>query len=74
MAQTEHCRTLLAWRKPAHFVWGGADPVFTEPWGRAWAERMGATFDVIPEANHFLQNTHGAEAAEHIRRRIAEHR
>jgi haloalkane dehalogenase len=74
MTQTEHYRTLLAWPKPAHFVWGGADPVFTELSGRAWAELMGATFEVIPEANHFLQNTHGAEVAERILRRIAEDR
>ncbi len=72
IAQAAHYRTLLGWRKPAHFVWGGADPVFTEQWGRTWAARMGATFDVIPDANHFLQNTHGAEVVEHILRRIAE--
>ena len=55
-------------------MWVGADPVFTELSGRAWAEVMGATFDVIPEANHFLQNTHGAEVAGHILRRIGEER
>jgi len=71
-AQTAHYGTLLGWRKPVHFVWGGADDVFEESWGRAWSGRMGATFDLIPEAGHFLQNTHGAEVADHVLRRIAE--
>ena len=71
-AQTAHYRALLRWTKPAHFVWGCADGVFTEAWGRAWADRMGATFDAIPAASHFLQDTHGAEVAAHILRRISE--
>jgi hypothetical protein len=33
---------------------------------------MGATFDVLPEASHFLQNTHGAEVAQTVLRRIAD--
>jgi haloalkane dehalogenase len=71
-AQTHHYRTLLHWDKPAHFIWGCSDDVFTETWGRTWAERMGATFDPIAEAGHFLQNTHGVEVASHLLRRIAE--
>lgn len=71
-AQTMHYDALLGWNKPVHFVWGGADDVFTETWGRTWAERMGATFDLIPDANHFLQNTHGPLVADHILRRIAD--
>jgi haloalkane dehalogenase len=71
-AQAAHYRALLEWPKPAHFVWGGADQVFTEQWGRTWAGRMGATFDVLPEASHFLQNTHGAEVAQTVLRRIAD--
>jgi len=74
VAQAASYRALLEWSKPVHFVWGGADPVFTEQWGRTWADRMGASFDLVPDANHFLQNTHGPEVAEHILRRIAEER
>jgi pimeloyl-ACP methyl ester carboxylesterase len=62
-AQTNHYQSLLDWPKPVHFVWGGADPVFTVDQGRAWAEAMGASFDVLGDANHFLQNTHGEEVA-----------
>ena len=46
-AQTHHYETLLQWSKPAHFVWGCADDVFTEAWGREWAGRMRASFDGI---------------------------
>jgi haloalkane dehalogenase len=69
-AQTMHYGVLLGWDKPVHFVWGGLDDVFTEQWGRTWAERMNASFDVIPEAHHFLQNTHGPTIVEHVLRRI----
>ncbi len=69
-AQTLHYRILLGWDKPVHFVWGGADNVFTEAWGRTWAERMGADIDVIPDANHFLQNSHGPLVVEYILRRF----
>jgi haloalkane dehalogenase len=70
--QTRLYESLLAWPKPVHFVWGAADPVFTEDWGRTWATRMGATFDVLPTANHFLQNTHGEEVVRCLLRRIAQ--
>jgi haloalkane dehalogenase len=70
-AQTLHYRTLLAARIPSTFIWGGADDIFTEAWGRTWAEQMNATFDVIPEAGHFLQNTHGPEIVEIMLRRFA---
>ena len=63
-AQTAHFRALLEWDKPVHFVWGGSDGVFTSEWGRTWAAMMNATFDEIPEASHFLQDTHGAQIAE----------
>ena len=71
-AQNLHYRTLLNWDKPVHFIWGCADDVFTEAWGKAWASRMSASFDGIPEAGHFLQNTHGAEVANILLKRIAE--
>jgi len=65
-AQTHHYRTLLNWDKPVNFVWGGADDVFTEGWGRKWAGQMNASFDAIADAGHFLQNTHGPLVAQHI--------
>ncbi len=63
-AQGQRCwDAILGWRKPVHFVWGGADQVFTEAWGREWAAQMArATFSVV-NAGHFLQETHGAEVA-----------
>ncbi|KPF74491.1 hypothetical protein IP88_07910 [alpha proteobacterium AAP81b] len=55
---------LAGWTKPIHFVWGGADDVFTADWGRAWAARFPqASFDLLPDAGHFLQDTHGAAIA-----------
>lgn len=61
---------ILQWGKPVHFVWGTADDVFTEEWGRDWAAQYPqATFDTVP-AGHFLQETHGAEVAELLLRRI----
>jgi haloalkane dehalogenase len=71
-AQTMHYNALLGWDKPVHFVWGGQDDVFTEAWGRTWAERMGASFDLVPDAHHFLQNTHGPTIVDHVLRRIGE--
>lgn len=64
-AQARHFEALLAWTKPVHFIWGGRDDVFTEAWGRAWAARFPqASFDLLPEAGHFLQETHGDEIAD----------
>ena len=69
-AQTLHYRTLLQWSKPAHFIWGCADDIFTEAWGRTWAEQMNASFDPIPDASHFLQDSHGAQVVELLLKRI----
>lgn len=66
-----HCyKTLQSWDKPAHFIWGCADDVFTEAWGRQWATQMNASFNPIDDAGHFLQNTHGEEVANIILKRI----
>ncbi|HVN01914.1 MAG TPA: alpha/beta fold hydrolase [Caulobacteraceae bacterium] len=66
---------LSRWRKPVHFIWGGQDAVFTEAWGRKWASEFPqATFDLLPLARHFLQETHGREIAEIFLRRVAEER
>jgi haloalkane dehalogenase len=70
--QNAHYRALLAWQKPVHFIWGVEDDIFTEDWGRKWAKQMGASFDGIPGANHFLQNTHGSEVVDLLLSRIAE--
>ena len=63
-AQTLHFELLKQWDKPAHFVWGAADDIFVEEWGRKWAGLFRrSTFYSIPDAGHFLQNTHGEEIA-----------
>lgn len=60
-----HFEALKEWRKPIHFIWGGRDGVFTPEWGRAWATLYPqATFDLLPDAGHFPQETHGAEIAQ----------
>ena len=71
-AQQLHYKTLLTLALPVHFIWGCADNVFTENWGRTWSDRMQGTFDPIQTAGHFLQNTHGPEVVEHLLRRIRE--
>jgi len=66
-AQTLHFKLLRSWTKPIHFIWGGADDIFTESWGRQWASiYTQSTFHLIADAGHFLQNTHGNEIAERI--------
>jgi haloalkane dehalogenase len=72
-AEQERCFVALRdWQKPAHFLWGRRDDVFTEAWGRQWAEQFPrSTFDAL-EAGHFLQETHGPELVEVLLRRIAE--
>ena len=65
-AQTLHYNILLQWDKPVNFIWGCADDVFDETWGREWAQQMGATFDAITDAGHFLQESHGPEVAKLI--------
>ena len=69
--QARHFAALTSWSKPIHFIWGGADAVFTEAWGRQWAAQYAqATFDLLPAAGHFLQETHGAEIAEIVLARL----
>lgn len=71
-AQQRHFDTLSGWTKPIHFIWGGKDDVFTEAWGRAWAGRYPqATFDLLPDAGHFLQDTHGEAIADLFLERVA---
>lgn len=62
---------LERWDRPAHFVWGDADPIFPWTWGERWAARVpGATLDRIAGASHFLQEDAGADVAAVIRRRL----
>ncbi len=71
-AQARHYEALLKWGKPIHFIWGGKDAVFTEAWGRKWAGCFPqATFDLLPDAGHFLQETQGAKIAEIFISRVA---
>lgn len=66
-AQTLHFEQLKQWHKPAHFIWGGADDIFVEEWGRQWAASFAqSTFYSIEKAGHFLQNTHGEAIAQRI--------
>ena len=61
---------ILSWPGPVHFVWGTADLVFTEAWGREWAAKFPqATFDAV-NAGHFLQERHGSEVAALLLERI----
>ena len=71
-AQIYFFKQLLNWRKPVHFIWGAADDIFTENWGKKWSKLMAGTFESIPEAGHFLQNTHGPEIVEILLNRISE--
>jgi haloalkane dehalogenase len=67
-----HFEMLKGWTKPIHFIWGGVDRIFTPDWGRAWAALYpNATFDLIPDAGHFLQETHGAEIARRVLQQVA---
>ena len=60
-------KTLTGWAKPIHFIWGGMDRVFTAEWGRTWASLYPqATFDLLADAGHFPQETHGAEIARRV--------
>jgi haloalkane dehalogenase len=61
-AQASHFRGVNATALPVHFVWGGADDVFPTEWGRRWHELIPhSTWDDLPDASHFLQDTHGEE-------------
>ncbi len=70
--QARDFERLLGWTGPVHFIWGGGDDVFTEAWGRQWAANYPqATFDLLPDAGHFPQETHGAEIARLFLERVA---
>jgi haloalkane dehalogenase len=57
--QARYFEMLKSWTRPVLFIWGGRDDVFTEAWGRSWSALFPeASFDLIPDARHFLQETH----------------
>ncbi|MFP3948484.1 MAG: alpha/beta fold hydrolase [Longimicrobiales bacterium] len=63
-------RALGGWDKPAHVIFGAEDRIFTPEWGREFANHIpGATFDTVPGAGHFVQET-GAPLAELILEKI----
>ena len=70
VAQSLHYKNLMDWTqrpgKGCNFIWGGSDMAFPESQGRKWAAKMSAPFRVIPDAGHFLQNSHGQTVAEII--------
>ena len=69
--QTADFSAFHSWQKPAHFIWGTKDLVFTESWGREWAATFpNATFTPIENAGHFLQETDGAKVAQILLEKI----
>lgn len=67
--QQETFTTVNATDLPVHFVWGTQDAVFTEAWGRQWHSLIPhATWDALPDAAHFPQDTHGADIARLVAR------
>ena len=63
-AQASHFAAINATSLPVHFMWGGADEVFPSTWGHRWHKLIRhSTWDEIPDASHFLQDTHGDKIA-----------
>jgi pimeloyl-ACP methyl ester carboxylesterase len=60
--EAAHFDPINATALPVHFVWGGADEVFPPSWGRRWHRLIPhSTLDEIPDASHFLHDTHGKQ-------------
>ena len=73
-ADQERCfRALPGLGKPAHLVFGDADPIFSFEWAERWAKGLpGATLDRIAGAGHFLQQDAPADLAAALLRRLGE--
>jgi len=70
--QAEAFEALKRWSKPAHVIFGAADPIFTVAWGKQWAGMIpGATFDAINRAGHFCQEDAGEEIVSLLLERAA---
>lgn len=54
-------------RIPAHVGWGVRDPFFSVDQGRRTATALGATFELLPQAGHFLPEERPVEVAAAIR-------
>ena len=70
----ERClRALRGWNKPAHFIWGDSDLVFTPQWGKEWASQLAAhaTFDLVPGPHHVMEQS-GPLITEIMLKRIKE--
>lgn len=57
-------------RIPVHFVWGANDSVFTREWGLTWHGLIPHSTWFEVSGSHFLQDTHGAEIADHVIQQI----
>lgn len=58
--QAAHFGAVNATTLPVHFVWGLEDQIFTGAWGRQWHSLIPqSTWHELPDASHFLQDTHG---------------
>ena len=64
---------LKSWTKPAHFIFGDSDQIFTWKWAQQWSSMMaGSTLDRIEGAGHFVQEDAPDDLADAILRRLAE--
>jgi haloalkane dehalogenase len=73
-ADQERCfQTLKNWDKPAHFIFGDADRVFTPEWGQTWAAQLAGptTFDIVPGPHHVMEQS-GPLITEIMLKRIGE--
>jgi haloalkane dehalogenase len=70
--QARHFEAINASALPVHFVWGLADHVFDEAWGRRWHSLIpNSTWNDFADAAHFLQDTHGQRIAEIVLGHVA---
>jgi pimeloyl-ACP methyl ester carboxylesterase len=58
---------LGALRIPTHVGWGDRDPFFSVEHGRRTATALNATFEILPQAGHFLPEERPTEVAAAIR-------
>jgi haloalkane dehalogenase len=67
-------RALAGLPMPKHVMFGDSDPIFPAAHGEAWARQLpGATFDIIKDAGHFLQEDAGPEIAARMLERFGSH-